>query len=160
VELDLRSRKIVVVVHCILNQNSRVFGLAHYPAMIDEIIRIFQKHHVGVIQMACPEFTYAGVTREARTKEEYDAPEFRQHCKKIANSVASQVQEYLQNDFEILLVIGVAGSPSCATSDPKGILIEELEQQMRKINVDVPMLEISHRTIPDSIRHLEKILAV
>lgn len=46
---DRRSRKIVVVAHCILNQNSRVRGIAYYVGMINEIVDVIRKHEVGVI---------------------------------------------------------------------------------------------------------------
>ncbi|MEA2089947.1 MAG: hypothetical protein U9O89_04215 [Thermoproteota archaeon] len=155
---DRRSKKVAAIVHCILNQNSRVYGLAHYPAMVDEIVNLLQKHHIGVMQMPCPELTYAGVNREPRTREGYNTPKFRKHCKKIAISIANQVQAYLENDFQILTVLGVAGSPSCATSEPRGILIEELKQQLEKRNVTVPMLEIEHENVQENIEQLEKIL--
>jgi len=102
---DRRSRKIVVVAHCILNQNSRVQGIAHYNGMINEIVDVIRKHEVGIIQMPCPELTHAGLLRPSQTKEQYDTPAFRRHCKQIASSTADQVEEYVRNGFKFWLFL-------------------------------------------------------
>lgn len=153
-QLDRRSRKIVLAAHCILNQNSRVQGLAQHPAMLNQVVNLLQKRHVGVIQTPCPELTYAGVNREPRVREEYGTPEYREHCQKIVTPIANQVQDYLENNFKILAFLGIAGSPSCATSEPRGILVEELKRQLEKRGVSVPMLEVDH----ENMEQLEKIL--
>ena len=90
---DVRSRKVVVLADCILNQNSRVAGLAHYPAVVKEIVNFLVKHDVGILQMPCPEVMYAGLKRETRTREQYGLPKVRGLCRQIARSTAELTQE-------------------------------------------------------------------
>ena len=159
---DNRLRKIVVVAHCILNQNSRVFGIAYYKGMIREIIDQLRDFEVGVIQMPCPEVTYAGLLRWSKTKEQYDNLFFRKHCRQIAFNVTDQIEEYLKNDFEVLAILGVDGSPTCGVEETSigykggllpesvalqkakftkssGIFIEELRSELKKRKLTVPI---------------------
>ena len=178
---DKRSRKIVVVAHCILNQNSRVLGIAYYAGMINEIVDVLRKYEVGVIQMPCPELTHAGLLRGSQTKEQYDTPVFRRHCRRIASGVADQIEEYLKNGFKVLAILGVDGSPTCGVGEtatgyrgeysPKppsvqeakfaetpGILIEELQFELEERKVVVPMKGVGHTRASQDAAWLEKIL--
>jgi len=156
---DRRSRKIVVVAHCILNQNSRVLGIAYYPGMINEIVDILRKYEVGVIQMPCPELTYTGLLRENQTKEQYNTPAFRRHCRQIASGIANQIEEYLKNGFRVLAVIGVDGSPTCGVDETStGILVEELQSELKERKVAVPMKGVRHTRVRQDAAWLEEIL--
>jgi len=156
---DKRSRKIVVVAHCILNQNSRVQGRAYYAGMINEIVDVIRKYGVGVIQMPCPELTYAGLLRPSQTRKQYDTPAFRMHCRQIASSTANQVEEYVRNGFKVLAILSVEGSPTCGVEEANlGILMEELQSEMKKRKVEVPMKSVSHISAGQDAVWLEKIL--
>jgi len=156
---DKRNRKIAVVAHCILNQNSRVLGIAYYPGMINEIFDVLRKYEVGVIQMPCPELIYAGLLRESQTKEQYDTPAFRRHCRKIASSIADQIEEYLKNDFKVSAVLGVDGSPTCGVDETSmGIFMEELQSELKERKVAVPMKGVRHTRASQDAAWLEKIL--
>ena len=159
---DKRSHKIVVVAHCILNQNSRVQGIAYYPGMINEIVDVIRKHEVGIIQMPCPELTYAGLLRPSQTKEQYDTPAFRRHCRQIVSSTADQVEEYVRNGFKVLAILGVEGSPTCGVEETSfqeanlGILVEELRSELKKRKVEVPMKGVRHAYAIQGALWLEK----
>ena len=130
---DERLGKLVVVAHCVLNQNSRVLGLAHYPAVIDEVVDILGRYNIGFLQMPCPELTYAGAKRLGKTREEYDTPSYRKHCRQIAASTASQLEEFGKNNIKSIAVLGIENSPSCGVSklpDETGILMEELAAEL------------------------------
>jgi len=155
---DKRSRKIVVLAHCILNQNSRVQGIAYYSGMINEIVDVLRKHEVGIIQMPCPELPYAGLLRPSQTREQYDTPAFRMHCIQIASSTADQVEEYVRNGFKVLAILGVEGSPTCGVKADSGILMEKLQSELKKRNVKVPIKDVSHTSAGEDAAWLEKIL--
>jgi len=157
---DKRSRKIVVVAHCILNQNSRVQGIAYYAGMINEIVDVMRKYEVGIIQMPCPELTYAGLLRPSQTKEQYDTPAFRRHCRQIASSTADQVKEYVRNGFKVLAILGVEDSPTCEVEEANlGILMEELQSELKKRKVEAPPMKgVSHTSAGQDAAWLEKIL--
>lgn len=155
---DVRSGKVVLVAHCILNQNSRVLGLAQHPAVVSEIVDTLTKHNIGIIQMPCPEISFTGLKRATQTKEQYDTPKFRKHCRQIANSLVDQVQEYLQNDVKVLAILGVEGSPSCGVTETSGILIEELKAELKRRRINVPFHELKFKEIRASVDWLEKIV--
>jgi len=147
-----------VVAHCILNQNSRAQGMAYYTGMINEIVDALRKHGVGIIQMPCPELTYAGLLRPSQTREQYDTPAFRRHCRRIASSTADQVEEYVKNGFNVLAILGVEGSPTCGVEANLGILMEELQSELKKRKVEAPMKSVSHTSAGQDAAWLEKIL--
>ena len=60
---DGRSKAIVFVAHCIMNQNSISDGTAEYPGSISEIMKLLYKSHVGIVQMPCPELLCIGLDR-------------------------------------------------------------------------------------------------
>jgi predicted secreted protein len=155
---DIRSGKVVLVAHCVLNQNSRVLGLACYPATVNEVVDLITRHNIGIVQMPCPELTFAGLARESQTKEQYDTPQFRRYCRKIAKDLARQIQEYLQNGIRVLAILGVKGSPSCGVSKTSGILIEELKSELKKRNITLPFRELDFKKIAAGVRSSEKIM--
>jgi len=152
---DERSFHTIVVAHCILNQNARVFGLAKYKGIINEVINVLKEKNYGIIQMPCPEFSFLGLSRPSQTKEQYDTPEYRKHCRKIAEDIASQIKEYLKNEFKISILLGIRGSPSCGES---GIFIEELERELKNAKICIPFLEIDTENIKEAVTQLKRTL--
>jgi predicted secreted protein len=128
--------------------------------MINKIVDVLRKYEVGLIQMPCPELTYAGLLRRSRTKEQYDTPAFRRHCRQIASVITDQIEEYLKNGFKVLAILGVDGSPTCEVGETsQGILIEKLQSELKKRKVEVPMKGIKHTAASQDAAWLEKILA-
>lgn len=60
---DGRSKKVVFIAHCFLNQNAISDGTAVYPAAFREVIDFFLKADVGIVQMPCPELCCLGLDR-------------------------------------------------------------------------------------------------
>ena len=110
---DRRSHNIVVVAHCILNQNAKVDGIAEYPGAIQPIASLLVEQGVGIIQMPCPEFLYAGPRRWWCVREQYDNIGFKAHCTQIAKSIADEIEEYTRNGYGVSCIIGIDQSPSC-----------------------------------------------
>lgn len=160
---DSRSGKIALVAHCILNQNSRVFGLAERSSAITEIVDFLIRKDLGVIQLPCPELAYAGISRPPQTKEQYNTSTFRKHCRKIAEDAAKQIQEYQKCGIRLKLVIGVAGSPSCNISDNQniensGIFMEELHHALSERGISAPFYGIRYNRLLEELTELEKIV--
>ena len=176
-----RSKKIVVVAHCILNQNSRVQGLAKFKGTITPVVEILTKSGVGIIQMPCPEFLYMGYKRWAQTKEQYDITPYRRLCRKIAKQIMEQIQEYAKNNVKTLIILGIEGSPTCAVTETtkgykggkhaknkeqkttkvkeKGILIEELQKLLAKMKIKVDFIGINDKNLEKTLTKIEKVLA-
>jgi len=155
---DVRSRKVIVLAHCVLNQNSRATGLAYYPAVVEEIIDFLIKHDVGIVQMTCPEVVWEGLPRKTRTKEEYDTPRFRSLCHQITRSTARLIHEHVRSGVSVLAVLGVEGSPSCGVEEPAGIFIEELKTELRKRGIIVPFHELNLKATATDVKWLKKIV--
>ena len=74
-------------------------------------------------QMTCPENTYVGNMRWGSVKDQYNNPMFRRPCRKIAEEVVDQVENYIQCGNRVLGFIMMDGSPVCGlnrTPRPKG----------------------------------------
>jgi predicted secreted protein len=155
--MDKRGKRLALVAHCILNQNSRVFGLAEEAGIIREVLEVFMRNNVGLIQMPCPELAYAGLSRAPKNREQYDNLEFRSLCKKIAEELAKQVSEYERHGTMLKVVVGVDGSPSCGVKN-KGIFIEELRLSLNKVGVATPLFEIDLKSLKESVAQIEKLI--
>ena len=60
---DGRSKRVVFVAHCFLNQNSISDGTAVYPAAFKDLVGFFLNADIGIVQMPCPELCCLGLDR-------------------------------------------------------------------------------------------------
>ena len=60
---DGRSKRVVLVAHCFLNQNSISDGTAVYPAAFKDLVVFFLNADIGIVQMPCPELCCLGLDR-------------------------------------------------------------------------------------------------
>jgi predicted secreted protein len=119
-----RSKQILIVSHCILNQNTVIPEEARAEGAVFSAVQWAMKQGYGFLQLPCPEFTFLGLDRPPMTYEQYNTPEYRKHCRDILNTVLWQAEDYLKNGYEIAGILGIQSSPSC---DPtRGIFMEEL----------------------------------
>jgi predicted secreted protein len=108
-----RSKRIVVMCHCLLNSNSKISGLSFYVGALLPVVNKHLATGTGIIQLPCPEMTYLGLKRWGMTRDQYDTPFYRRHCIEILTPYVDQIIEYIQNGYVIEGVVGVDGSPSC-----------------------------------------------
>mgnify|MGYP001034552551 FL=1 len=159
---DGRSKKVIFLAHCLLNQNAISDGTAVCPAAFGELIQLLLDHEVGVVQMPCPELCCLGLDRgdvhgadrpvveentRIRRAMEKDGP--RQKREALADLVAEQVQEYHKHGFQVLGIVGANRSPNCgveATSDfdreveGRGAFMEAIAQRLEAAGISVPRL--------------------
>ena len=50
---------------------------------------------IQLVQLPCPEFTLYGPKRWVHTREQFDNPFFREHCRKILSPVLTQMKAYM-----------------------------------------------------------------
>lgn len=114
-------KKIIFVSHCILNTCAKVTGFGEAGKAEEEARRQLVIHAVEkgiqLVQLPCPEFTLYGPERWGHTREQFDNPFFREHCRYILKPVLIQLKAYLQQEekgnLQVLGIVGVDGSPSC-----------------------------------------------
>jgi predicted secreted protein len=123
---DARSKRIVLVAHCVLNQNAKLDQCAHYPGAIREAAQLLIDAGVGLVQMPCPELSYLGLDREVEkgTNPTVESEDTRialrmaeqaagSLCQKIVDELVVQIEEYQKNGFDIVGIVGINGSPTC-----------------------------------------------
>lgn len=111
-------KKVLIVSHCILNTASKVHNTKKTILCEDlrrkELMHWIIDNDIQLLQLPCPEFTLYGSSRWGHTQEQFDNPFFREHCQKILKPIITQLKEYKNsNQFEVLGVLGINGSPSC-----------------------------------------------
>ena len=131
------------------------------------------RNGVGIIQMPCPELSYAGLLRQPLSKDQYDTAMFRSHCRKIAEEIADQIQEYRKCGINIEIVIGVNGSPSCGVGETlkgnsrrnmsthervrvSGILMEELRFALEERSISIPFYGVGYESMREDLVEIEK----
>lgn len=137
-----RGKKAVIVSHCLLNANAKVKPLALYPGVLCAALDRFIKNGFGLIQLPCPETTYLGINRWGMCKEQYDHPNFRQHCRNILIPSVDLIDALSASGCEISCLIGVDGSPNCGVNRiPSGLTggvirsFEDVEPQLKEFQL-------------------------
>ena len=159
---DQRSKKVLLVAHCVLNQSAKSAYCAYYPGVIQEVAEVLIRSRAGLVQMPCPETMALGLARMAEpgfelTVAEDDtriavllqADKVRQRCRELADDIMYQIEEYQKNGFQVIGVLGMNGSPSCGVeegwgtdghvSDTPGILIQMLQESLAEKGMNIPM---------------------
>ncbi len=108
-----RSKRILMISHCILNQNTVVEPLARDQKNLLGRLMPYLEKGVGIVQLPCPEVRCMGLRRWGHVKEQFDHPLFRSECRSMTSRIVDDISEYLKNGYEIVGVAGIEGSPSC-----------------------------------------------
>ena len=159
---DVRSKRVVLVAHCLLNQNSISDGTADLPSQFNEIIEFLMRNHIGLIQMPCPELQCLGLDRgdehgserpllkeNTRIRGLLSEPEQLHTLQRAAELLVRQIREYQTHGFQVLGVIGVDRSPSCgvattsmngAEEPGRGVFMEVLAESLAVNGMTTPMV--------------------
>jgi len=154
---DKRGKRMVFMIECILNQNSRDIGAASYKAMNFEMINLCMKYHVGMVQIPCPEMICLGFGRarkpEQSIRDVLDTESGRRCCADLAGIVGGRMKEYVDSGNKVLAVLGGnPESPGCAVhydgdtrsklSGQSGIFMQALFRELSRIQIEVSFLGI------------------
>jgi predicted secreted protein len=148
---DGRGGKLVLVPHCLLNQNARMAGTAERPAAVTELVQALFARDVGLVQMPCPELCAFGLDRaHVRIEDELRTPAGRAVCRSLARELVKQVGTYRDCGIRVLGVLGKNGSPSCgvertwkrAPCPGRGAFIEELAAELDQRGIALDMAGI------------------
>ena len=154
---DERSKRVLLVAHCVLNQNAKIDRCAYYPGVINEAVEALLASGVGVIQMPCPELLCLGLDRQAETgvattvesedtrvAQRMAEEENQAVCRALAQSLVFQVEQYQKNGFEVVGLLGINGSPTCGIETTwandrdeqrPGIFIQSLNEACRAAGI-------------------------
>lgn len=130
---DKRSKQVIFVSHCILNENARYLGGACRAGCIAEIAQACIEQGYGIVQMPCPEqHAWGGILKPyllmaygSRHTLLYRLrglllPIFiwytRRVYRKLARATAAQIRDYRDSGFSAVSIVGIDGSPSCGVT--------------------------------------------
>ena len=105
--------KIAVIAHCFLNQNTKPYQRARYPDIVTPVLEAVEQAGFALMQLPCPEISFAGLRRWSQVIEQYDTPKYREHCRTLAEQSVDQIDHFLREDSFTLVIVGLEGSPSC-----------------------------------------------
>lgn len=108
-----RSGKILILSHCLLNANSKIKGGAQYRTVFYPVIAYIMERDIGMLQLPCPEHSFCGSARWGQSKDQYNNPFYRNHCRKLLKPVVDQLCDYAEQDYILSGILGIKGSPSC-----------------------------------------------
>ncbi|MFA7170106.1 MAG: hypothetical protein WC178_04630 [Candidatus Paceibacterota bacterium] len=172
---DKRSRRFIFIPFCVICQAFQAQGIVRYEhsSVMIPIIEEILKHDLNIIQMPCPESQLGGcengLKRNPQSIEKYDTPEFREVCEKSATEVIEKIEAILANDYEVVGILGIENSPSCSIKlqysnkgayHRPGLFIEALKKQLKKENIEIPLLGINRRGMKITLKRLEQLLAI
>ncbi len=112
-----RGRRILILSHCILNQNSVVLPYGREMKDFQELINYCMTNNIGLIQLPCPELKQLGLRRWGHLKTQLDYPGYRKLCYELLIPIIEDIEGYLENNYQIMGVCGIKGSPTCGVSE-------------------------------------------
>jgi len=148
---DPRSRKVIFVAHCVLNQNARILDAADFPAMFEPLVEALRKHNIGIIQLPCPELRVLGLSRRT-VREGLETPEGQAHLKLLIAELIYVIKEYQFQGFHVVGILGKNGSPSCGVTrtyldgrqqDGQGVFIRLLRETLAAEGLDIDIMGVA-----------------
>ncbi|MBU3144348.1 CD3072 family TudS-related putative desulfidase [Clostridium sp. CF012] len=137
----LRDKKLILLSHCILNQNSVVLPLARSKGGF-LIAKSLLDQGIGIIQLPCPEFKFLGPQRKPMNKEEYDSPEYRTLCRELFTLILEDIKKYLTQGYSLVGILGINKSPTCSITGKRGIFMEEIFSILKEQAININYFDI------------------
>jgi predicted secreted protein len=130
---DERSRRVVLVSHCLLNENTRYAGGATRPGAVTEVVEELVDAGDGIHQLPCPERLAWGGVLKPRTLAMYGSAGTPLHAvrrpllivftwwtrlayRRLARQVARDVVDYQRSGIAVTGFVGIGASPSCGVT--------------------------------------------
>ena len=151
---DGRSRRVIFLAHCLLNQNAISDGTAEVPAAHREILQAALEAQAGV------------VVENTRIRRAMGQPEAAARLGELTAQVIRQIREYRKHGFTVLGIVGVDRSPCCGvntTSDldrelpGRGVFIAALQTALEEAELTVPVIGIKP-SAPDALAAVQALL--
>lgn len=138
----LRNKKIVVVSHCVLNQNAVVLPLARAEGPM-QCASVLLESRCGIYQLPCPEKRMCGMGRVGMNAAQYGAIRgYHELCADMVEDVIRDLKDYREHGYTIVGLIAIAGSPTCSVSGTRGVLMQHLFQRLQEEGMEMPYVEI------------------
>jgi predicted secreted protein len=127
---DERARRVVLVSHCLLNQNTRYAGGATRRGAVSELVDELVDAGYGIHQLSCPERLAWGGVLKRHSLWLYDSKGKLRYAfrgvllrafvwwtrlvySSLARQVVRDVTDYQRSGVEVVGIVGIGASPSC-----------------------------------------------
>lgn len=137
----MKSKKIILTSHCILNQNSVIEGWGRARGAFP-IVKLLLNEGIGIIQLPCPELIFNGINRPPLEYKDYNTKDYRNLCHELLLPYVSQLKAYIENGYQLLGIVAVHNSPSCSITGKRGVFMEELFDICEQQNILLQYVEI------------------
>ncbi len=111
-----RSKKVLIVCHCLLNANAKVYPLANCRGVYRDVVGKSIEEGVGLLQLPCPETVYLGINRWGMSREQHDNPTFQDCCRQMLLPSITQIHGFAKAGYQIIGIVGMDGSPNCGVN--------------------------------------------
>lgn len=177
---DKRSKKIVLVSHCILNQNSISDGTADFPAQFKEIVKLIEEEDIGIIQLPCPEFLCLGLFRKdmngsirellaenTRIRTLLEKKNNLDKLRLLAKPIVCQLREYIEYGFYIVGIIGINRSPSCGVEttsinnneeEGRGVFMNIILEELDNLGIAIDAIGVKTSNIEESVLKVKQLI--
>ncbi|OBI31213.1 2-thiouracil desulfurase family protein [Mycobacterium sp. E2238] len=130
---DERGRRVVLVSHCLLNENTRYAGGATRPGAVSEVVEELMNAGYAIHQLPCPERLAWGGVLKPHSLHLYHSkggwlyplrgPLLRVFVlwtrlvyRRLARQVARDVADYQGSGITVAGIVGIGASPSCGVT--------------------------------------------
>ena len=150
-EADVRSRKVLYVPHCALNQNARIVRAADFPAMFEPLLAALRENNIGVVQLPCPELRVLGLGRRS-VRPGLESAEGREHLGLIIDDLIYEIRQYQLQGFRVVGILGKEGSPACGVTttwwegpdkegpgEGEGVFLRLIRERLEQEKLDIPI---------------------
>lgn len=177
---DARSKRVILVAHCVLNQNSISDGTADFPGSDQALVELLLAAKVGIVQLPCPELMCLGLDRgnpdgavcpllveNSRIRRAMERRSAGRRLASLARSVVYQILEYRTHGFDVLGMVGINRSPSCGVETTsrndrevkgRGAFMEALSAELRRSGVRLRMLGVKASERREAIESLRELV--
>lgn len=164
-----RSKKLAVIAHCILNQNSVVVPYAREMKEFSPFILKSMENNIGLLQLPCPEAALYGLNRWGHVKDQFMHKGFINPAREMLEKFTDTLSDYIEAGYEITGIYGIKGSPSCGVNltcrsnwcgeawnyksledissrvemvEEPGIFMELFKEILENRNINIPFIDI------------------
>jgi len=178
---DARSGSILLVAHCVLNQNSISDGTATYPGSVVDIVEWLLASQIGIVQLPCPELMCLGLDRgdvdganspvleeNTRIRAAMSREAASAKLEALVESVVYQVCEYRKNGFDIRGIVGINRSPSCGVETTtrdnrevagRGVFMEALCRELERRGIHLRTVGVKDAAPQESLQAVRSLTA-
>ncbi|MEF9983844.1 MAG: hypothetical protein RR806_02265 [Oscillospiraceae bacterium] len=167
---------IYFVAHCVLNVASKTIHNSNEDYIIEEkkrqlFLNKIHNENAQLVQLPCPEFLIYGHNRWGHARSQFDNPFYIERCEELLKPFVLQALEYKKypDEFNIVSVIGINGSPSCGVNfsfdsdnwkgeistisskssinqtflnNEMGVFIEVFSKMLNEKNIEIPFVSL------------------